>query len=135
LVEIESHISVDSASNKSFGVVFSVVFLVIAFYPVLDGAAIRVWSLIISMLLYCIALLRSDYLAPLNKLWHDFGIRLGGIVAPLVMTLVYFASVVPVALLMRLFGVDLLKSRIDKSASSYWIDRTSRSVSSMKNQF
>ena len=121
-------------SPKSFGIVFSIVFLIIALYPLIDSNGIRVWSLMISAIFLLLAFVAPRVLDIPNKLWFKFGILLGSIVAPIVMALVYFLTVLPTGLIMRLLGKDLLKQKLDKNAKSYWIER-SEPMGSMKNQF
>ena len=97
------------SSNRSFGLVFFVVFLIIALWPLKNREDIRVWSLTLSIIFLILGILNSKLLTPLNKLWFKFGIFLGSIVSPVVMGLVYFLVVVPIGLFMRLLGKDLLK--------------------------
>ena len=121
------------SSNRSFGVVFFVVFLLIAFYPLTNQADIRIWSIIISLIFLSLGLLNSKLLTPLNKIWFKFGIVLGKIVSPLIMGLIFFAVVTPIAFLMRILKKDLLNLKFNKN-SSYWIEK-SGPESKMKNQF
>ena len=121
------------SSNRSFGIVFFLVFLLIAFYPLTNQADIRVWSLIISLIFLSLGLLNSKLLTPLNKIWFKFGIFLGKIVSPLIMGLIFFAVVTPIAFLMRILKKDLLNLKFSKN-NSYWIEK-SGPKSKMKNQF
>ena len=109
------------SSNRSFGIVFFVVFLLIAFYPLTNQADIRIWSVIISLIFLSLGLLNSKLLTPLNKIWFKFGIFLGKIVSPLIMGLIFFAVVTPIAFLMRILKKDLLNLKFSKN-NSYWID-------------
>ena len=120
-------------SNRSFGVVFFVVFLIIATYPLINGDELRLWSLIISIIFLFLGLVNSKILNPLNKLWFKFGIFLGKIISPLLMGIIFFLVVTPIGLLMRLFNKDLLNLRFNNN-SSYWIEKT-EPKSKMKNQF
>ena len=120
-------------SNRSFGIVFFLVFLLIATYPLINGGELRLWSLFISIIFLVLGLLNSKILNPLNKLWFKFGIILGKIISPLVMGIIFFLVVTPIGLLMRLFKKDLLKLKFN-SNSSYWIEKT-EPKSKMKNQF
>ena len=90
-------------SNRSFGIVFFIVFLLIAFYPLINSGDIRIWSLLISIIFLILGLLNSKILNPLNKLWFKFGIFLGKIISPLVMGVIFFFVVTPIGLLMRIF--------------------------------
>ena len=120
-------------SNRSFVIVFFVVFLLIALYPILKNNEVRYWSLIISVIFIILGLLNSNLLTPLNKLWFKFGIFLGNVISPLVMGIIFFAVVTPIALLMRILGKDILNLK-KKNKNSYWID-CKDSLSKMKNQF
>jgi len=132
---MESNIHQDSKStNRSFGIVFSIVFLLVALYPIINSEGLRIWALIISAIFLLLAFIAPNTLSLPNKFWFKFGILLGSIIAPIVMLLVYFLTVLPTGLIMRLLGKDLLKQKLDKNAKSYWIERT-ESMGSMKNQF
>ena len=120
-------------SNRSFGIVFFVVFLIIATYPLINGDELRLWSLLISIVFLFLGLVNSKILNPLNKLWFKFGIFLGKIISPLVMGIIFFLVVTPIGLLMRLLNKDLLNLRF-KNNGSYWIEKT-EPKSKMKNQF
>ena len=120
-------------SNRSFGIVFFVVFLIISTYPLINGDELRLWSLIISIVFLFFGLVNSKILNPLNKLWFKFGIFLGKIISPLVMGIIFFLVVTPIGLLMRLLNKDLLNLRFNNSGS-YWIKKT-EPKSKMKNQF
>ena len=122
------------SSNKSFGIVFSIVFLLIAIYPLINNQELRVWSLVIATIFLILGLINSRALTPLNKLWFKFGLLLGSIIAPIIMTLIYFFTIFPTGLFMRLLGKDLLNKKLDKSSKSYWIERTD-SMGTMKNQY
>ena len=132
--EIASHVSTEQSSEKSFGVVFSIVFLIVALYPLITSAGLRIWALVVSIILFLLAFLAPKILVLPNKLWFKFGLLIGSIVAPIVIILVYFVTVVPTGLIMRLLGKDLLKQKLDKNAKSYWIERK-EPMGSMKNQF
>ena len=121
-------------SNRSFGIVFFVVFLLIALYPLSKQGEIRVWSLIISLIFLFLGLLNSKILSPLNKIWFKFGIILGKIISPLVMGIIFFLVVTPIGLLMRLFKKDVLSLKFDKDNQTYWIEKNGPK-SKMKNQF
>tara|TARA_A100001035_G_scaffold193784_1_gene154963 strand:- start:290 stop:673 length:384 start_codon:yes stop_codon:yes gene_type:complete len=120
-------------SNRNFGIVFFIVFLLIALYPLTYGGEIRIWSSIISLIFLVLGLLNSKILAPLNKLWFKFGIFLGKIISPLIMGIIFFLVVTPIGLLMRLFGKDLLNLKYNNN-KSYWVKKDGPK-SKMKNQF
>jgi len=132
--EITSHIHTEQSSEKSFGVVFAIVFLIVALYPLISSEDFRVWALVVAAIFLLLAFLSPKILALPNRLWFKFGILLGAIVAPIVMTLVYFITVLPIGLIMRFLGKDLLKQKLDKNVKSYWIERN-EPIGSMKNQF
>ena len=121
------------SSNKSFGIVFFAVFLIIALYPLLENENVRVWSIIASVIFLILGLLNSTILSPLNKVWFKFGIALGNFVSPIVMGLVFFIVVTPISILMRVLKKDLLNLK-KGNKKTYWIER-SRIESKMKNQF
>lgn len=110
-------------SERSFAVVFAVVFAVIGLWPLTDGAAPRAWSLLVAAALLLAGYLAPALLAPFNRLWFRFGILLGRVVSPVVLALLFFATVLPTGLLMRLFRKDILRLRFDRQAKSYWIPR------------
>ena len=122
------------SSNRSFGLVFFIVFLIVALWPLKYEEDIRLWSLVLSIIFFILGVLNSKLLTPLNKLWFKFGILLGSIVSPIVMGLVFFLVVTPTSIIMRLLGKDLLKKNKIKSASTYWIKRDKQHIS-MKKQF
>ena len=132
--ESRNNISIQQSSEKSFGVVFSIVFLIVALYPLITSTGLRIWALVVSIILFLLAFLAPKILVLPNKLWFKFGLLVGSIVVPIVMTLIYFVTVVPTGLIMRLLGKDLLKQKLDKQAKSYWIERK-EPMGSMKNQF
>ena len=121
------------SSNRSFGIVFFIVFLLIALYPLSYSEEIRIWSSIISLIFLVLGLLNSKILSPLNKLWFKFGIFLGKIISPLIMGIIFFLVVTPIGLIMRLFGKDVLNLKYNKDYS-YWIEKNGPK-SKMKNQF
>ena len=121
------------SSNRSFGIVFFVVFLLIALYPLTYSEDIRIWSAIISLIFLVLGLLNSKILSPLNKLWFKFGIFLGKIISPLIMGIIFFLVVTPIGLIMRLFRKDILNLKYNKD-KSYWIEKNGPK-SKMKNQF
>ena len=120
-------------SNRSFGIVFFIVFLLIAIYPLINQGEIRVWSVLISLLFLILGIINSKILTPLNKAWFKFGIFLGKIISPIIMGIIFFFVVTPIAFLMRILKKDLLNLKYNKN-SSYWIEKTDPK-STMKNQF
>ena len=133
--EVTNNVSTEQSSEKSFGVVFSIVFLIISLLPLLiNSEGLHIWALVVSIIFFLLAFLAPKILVLPNKLWFKFGLLIGSIVAPIVMAFVYFVTVVPTGLIMRLLGKDLLKQKLDKDAKSYWIERK-EPMGSMKNQF
>ena len=121
------------SSNRSFGIVFFVVFLIVSFYPLYFDNSLNIWALIISIIFLILGLINSRILTPLNILWFKFGMFLGRIISPIIMVMVFFFVVTPTGLLMKLFNKDLLRLK-KKDTKSYWITK-SNEKSSMKNQF
>ena len=128
-----NHDDIKIGTNRSFGIVFFLVFIIISLYPLLHGENIRVWSLIISIIFLILGLLNSKLLNPLNKIWFKFGLLLGKIISPIVMGIIFFLVVTPIALFMRLLKKDLLNLKFNKK-NTYWIEK-SGPKSKMKNQF
>jgi len=134
LLESSNHTPTEKSSPRSFGIVFSIVFLIVALYPLIHSESLLILALVISAIFLLLAFTAPSTLSFPNKLWFKFGILLGSIVTPIIMLLIYFLTVLPTGLVMRLLGKDLLRQKLDKNAKSYWIDRT-EPVGSMKNQF
>ena len=120
-------------SNKSFGIVFFIVFFLIATYPLINNQDVRLWFLLISFIFLILGLINSKILNPLNKLWFNFGIFLGKIVSPIVMGIIFFFVVTPTGIIMRVLGKDLLNLKYNNN-KSYWIEKNGPK-SKMKNQF
>ena len=124
---------IEISSNKSFGIVFFICFLIISLYPLFKDDHIRIWALIIAIIFLILGLLNSSILNPLNKIWFKFGILLGNFTAPIVMGIVFFAIVTPTSLIMRILGKNLLNLK-KNNKESYWVERSSIK-NKMKNQF
>ena len=120
-------------SNRGFGIVFFVVFLLISIWPSIEGQSIRIWALTVSLIFLVLGLLNSKLLSPFNLIWVKFGEVLGRIIAPIAMGVVYFIIITPIGLFMRLIGKDLLRTKFSKN-NSYWIKRE-KNIGSMKRQF
>ena len=120
-------------NNKSFGILFFIVFLLIAIWPVLESGSIRLWSILISLIFFILGIINSKILTPLKKGWIKLGEILGKFIAPIVMGFVYFIIITPIGILMRLLGKDLLNIKYNKN-KSYWIKRT-KNINTMKRQF
>ena len=121
------------SSNRSFGLVFFIVFLLISIWPLFGGQSLRIWSLVVSLIFLFLGLLNSKLLSQLNLIWTKFGNFLGKIIAPIIMGVIYFLVLTPIGLLMRFGGKDLLKLKFSKN-KSYWIKRKNN-IGTMKKQF
>ena len=122
------------SSNRSFGLLFFVVFLIIGFWPLKNSENLNIYFLTASVIFLLLCLINSKLLSPLNKSWIKLGEILGTIIAPIVMVLVYFVILTPVSLIVRIFGKDLLGLKILKEKETYWIKRK-KNLGSMKKQF
>ena len=126
-------VSVKMSSNRSFGLLFFIVFLAISLWPLIYQEDLRLWAFILALIFFVLGILNSKFLTPLNKLWMKFGLFLGSIVAPFVMGVVFFMVVTPTSFFMRILGKDLLNLKYNNN-KSYWINKTGPK-SKMKNQF
>ena len=122
------------SSNRSFGIVFFIVFLLITLYSLTYSEEIRIWSAIISLIFLVLGLFNSKILTPLNKLWFKFGIFLGKITSPIIMGIIFFLVVTPTGLIMKVLRKDLLRLKYNKKDNTYWIEKNGPK-SKMKNQF
>jgi hypothetical protein len=121
-------------SNRSFGIVFFFVFLIVSLWPLINENPVRVWFSYIAIIFLILGLMNSNLLTPLNVLWFKFGKLLGSIVAPIVMGIVFFIVITPTGFIMRIFGKDLLNKKYNNKSKSYWINRE-KSKGTMKQQF
>ena len=122
------------SSNKSFGLLFFVIFLIIGLWPLKNGESLNYYFIIASVVFLILGLLNSKLLSPLNKSWIKLGEILGIIIAPIVMALVYFVILTPISIIVRVFGKDLLGLKFLKEKDTYWIKRK-KNLGSMKKQF
>ena len=120
-------------NNKSFGILFFIIFLLIALWPLINSGPIRLWALGIASLFFVLGIINSKILTPIKKSWIKLGEILGKIIAPIVMGFIYFIIITPIGLFMRLIGKDILSLKFNKN-QSYWIKR-SKNITSMKRQF
>jgi predicted membrane metal-binding protein len=118
-----SHRRTVAGSNRTFGIVFAVVFAIIALWPLMSGHAPRLWASVIAVAFLAVALLAPRLLAPLNRAWFHFGLALHRVVNPVVMAVIYYGTVVPIGLILRARGKDLLRLKREPEATSYWIAR------------
>ena len=121
-------------SNRSFGIVFFFVFLIISLWTLINENPLRVWSISLAIIFLVLGLMNSKLLAPLNILWFKFGKLLGTIVSPIVMGFVFFVVITPTGLIMKIIGKDLLNNKYNNKIKSYWINRD-KLKSTMKQQF
>ena len=121
-------------SNRNFGLVFFVFFLIIGLWLLLGTNEIRYWSIFFSIFFFLLGITNSKLLNPLNKIWFNFGILLGKMISPLVMGIIFFLVVTPIGVIMRVFGKDILSLKYNKKNKSYWIEKNGPK-SKMKNQF
>tara|TARA_B110001450_G_scaffold175779_1_gene164130 strand:- start:185 stop:577 length:393 start_codon:yes stop_codon:yes gene_type:complete len=121
------------SSNKSFGLVFFIFFIIVSIYPLKTGGELRYWSLILSFIFLVLGLLNSSVLSPLNKAWFRFGLLLGSIVSPIVMGIIFFGVITPISLIMKFLRKDLLNLK-NNNNNTYWIEKNGPK-STMKNQF
>lgn len=131
------HSSIKIGSERSFGIVFCLVFGIIAVWPLFGGGSIRFWSLAVGGGFLLVALVKPTLLKPLNKLWFLFGLALGKIITPIIMSGLFLTTVTPIALILRALGKDPLKLKMDSKATTYWVERTEPGPpsGSMRNQF
>ena len=122
------------SSNKSFGILFFIVFFLIGIWPLFNAEVLRVWPIPIALIFLVLGITNSKILTPINLIWIKFGELLGKIIAPIVMALIYFIILTPISLLLRLIKKDILKIKILKKTDSYWIKREKK-IGSMKKQF
>lgn len=128
---------VKTGSERAFGLVFAAVFLLVALWPLLAGDAPRYWAIVVALVFAAAAGLAPRILEPLNRLWFRFGMLLHRIVSPLIMALLFFLTVTPIALVMRFMGKDPLRLKFDRAARTYWIERAPPGPppESMRHQF
>ena len=122
------------SSNRSFGILFFLVFLGFGLWPLTKEMSPNIYLIIISVIFLILGLLNSKLLSPLNNLWIKFGEILGKVIAPIVMAVVYFLILTPISLLVRLFGKDLIGMKFSNNLRSYWIKRK-KHLGTMDKQF
>ena len=122
------------SSNRSFGLLFFIVFIVVGLWPITKGETANIYLIIISLFFLIFGLINSKILSPFNKAWVKLGEILGLIIAPIIMALVYFIILTPISLILRMFGKDLLGLKFMKKKDTYWIKRVKK-LGTMKKQF
>ena len=133
-INMQEKSKIKISSNRSFGIVFFIVFLIVAIWPLMHGDQIRSWSAVISLIFLILGVLNSKLLHPLNLLWFKLGILLGSIVAPIAMGIVFFLVITPIGIFMKMLGKDLLQKKYDVKKKTYWMKRE-KSIGTMKRQF
>ena len=121
-------------SERSFGILFGIIFLIISLWPLLNSNNLRLWSLAVSLTFFLISFLKPVLLKTINNAWIKLGEILGRIIAPLVMAIIYFLILTPISLLVRLFGKDLIGIKYSNDKRSYWVKRK-KHLGSMDKQF
>ena len=122
------------SSEKSFGILFGVVFIIVSVWPLFYSNSLRIWSLILAIIFFLLAFLKPSLLKSFNNAWIKLGELLGRIIAPIIMAIVYFLILTPISLLVRLFGKDLIGLKFSNDIKSYWIKRK-KHLGSMDKQF
>lgn len=120
---VQSHRKVTVGTERNFGIIFAVVFAIVGLAPLYRTGLVRWWAVAVGVAFLICAFVAPRLLRPLNLLWFKFGLLLHHVVNPIVMGVLYFGAVVPMGLLVRALGKDLLRLKIDKAAASYWIPR------------
>lgn len=114
--------SIKLSSNKFFGIVFGIIFLIIALWPIKNSGNIIIWSVILSAIFFILGLLNSEFLTPFHYMWIKFGFFLNKIFSPIIMFIIFFGIVSPIGILMKMIGKDLLRLK-KYPVKSYWINR------------
>ena len=135
--ELSRDHEIEGSSDRSFGLVFAVVFMIIALWPLLQGAGPRWWAVAVAAAFGLVAVLWPALLARPNRWWLKLGVLLGKIVSPIALGILFYVVLVPIGLLMRVLGKDPLRLQRDAAADSYWMRRTPPGPppDSMTNQF
>ena len=125
------------SSNRTLGLTFAGVFLIIALYPWVFGRPLRLWGVAVAAVFLLLGLALPNVLGPLNKVWTRFGLLLHKITSPIVLGLMFFVVVTPVGFVMRLAGRDPLSLKRNPQSSTYWVDRVppGPKPDSLPNQF
>tara|TARA_Y100001936_G_C16044963_1_gene654031 strand:- start:796 stop:1203 length:408 start_codon:yes stop_codon:yes gene_type:complete len=132
--DLRSHHSIESSNERSFGIVFAIFFAILSIYPVINKKDINLYLLILSIIILMIGIFKPSLLYYPNKIWFKFGIFLGKIVSPLVMGIIFFFTVTPTGIIMKLLRKDLLKKKLDVKVRTYWVKKN-KYTGSLRNQF
>lgn len=121
---IQSFRKIAAGSNRTFGLAFGFLFAILGVWPWIHrGESPRLWLIILSAAVLTAAVLRPHWLAPLNRAWFKLGLALNMIVSPVVMALLFFGAVMPIGLILRIKGSDLLHLRKEPESATYWTFR------------
>ena len=129
-----SHYKIKAVTERNFGLVFAAVFVIISLYPLWFGKNMHLWACIITFIFLFFTIFLPKALILPNKLWFKLGSFLGAIISPIIMGMIFFLTVTPTGMIMRLLGKDILKQKMKKTIKSHWINKI-KNISSMKNQF
>lgn len=126
--------NIKDSDLKTFALIWSFIFLVVGLWPLLNDESVRVWGLVIALIFITIAFIKPSILSGFYKVWVRFGEIIGGVISKVIMIILFYGMFTPVALVLKLLGKDLLNKKIDKNASSYWVNREMQ-PGSLKNQY
>jgi len=131
----EEHVK--AGTDRGFGQVFAGFFAILAGFSYWHGTTTWHYTLPIAAAFLIVAYVYPKALGPLNRLWLKFGLLLYKVMNPLILGLLFFVTIMPIGLVMRAFGKDFLRLKLDRNAKTYWIARTPPGPppQSMKNQF
>ena len=132
---IVSHRKVVAGSNRSFGLVFAGFFAIVALLPATHGAPIRWWAIAVALAFAAVAFIAPRLLHPFNRAWTAFGLLLHHVVSPVILALMFYGAILPMALLLRALGKDILRLKREPQATTYWIARDPAAPGSMSKQF
>ncbi|MCH8096602.1 MAG: hypothetical protein IID53_05950 [Proteobacteria bacterium] len=129
--------AVKGSSDRTLGLVFAVIFLIVGLAPLAGGAGVRIWALILAAVFVVLAIAWPASLGPLNRIWTKFGLLLHKFMSPLVMGVIFYLSVTPIGVFLRVIGKTTLGLRPDPKMETYWIERRPPGPppETMKNQF
>ncbi len=129
----EQNIKITIGSEKSFGIVFSILFMIIAIYPIFIGSSLNIIFFIISIAFIILSFIFPSIFIYPNLIWFKFGKLLGLIISPIVLSIVYLSVIMPIGIVFKIIRKDPLEKSFDSSKKTYWKDKSTSS--SMKDQF
>lgn len=127
----------DSKKDRNFGVVIGIFFIILGIRFLMKGNTFGYWSFSVAVIFFIFSIFAPNQLHPLNRLWMEIGLKMGNVMTPMSMLVIYIIAVVPTAIIMRLLSKDPLRLKLDKNTSSYWMHRSvvNSPMGTMKNQF